>query len=270
MNLTSPHDPSRSIVRDAERGLDQNEFFFLLQPKLRLQENRLAGFEYLIRWRHPDGSVLAPAHFISVVEDSILARQFTDLLIGRAAQRLARWQQRGYGELSLAINLCAEELASPDFPARLAALFGTYGMTPCRLEIDLTGAVEPDRLDGLVEAIHAVQALGARVALDDFGVGFNSLTLLQQLPADIVKFDRSYLTGVPSNEAATTRIEALVHIARQHGKRIVLAGIETHQQFIWARTLHDIDVQGFYIDKPHEEARIDEVLRRYRLPAADA
>jgi EAL domain-containing protein (putative c-di-GMP-specific phosphodiesterase class I) len=267
MNLTSLCDQSRAIIHDAERGLDRNEFFFVLLSKLRLAENRLVGFEYLIRWRHPNAGVLAPAHFISVVEDSILARQFTDLLVERAARMLARLKEKGYGDLSLAINLSAEELARADFPTRLAALFGAYGLTPARLEIDLTGTVKPDRLDWLVEAMHAVQALGVRVALDDFGVGFNSLTLLQQLPADIVKFDRSYLEGVPSDQAATALIETLVRIARQHGKRIVLAGVETPQQFAWALTLHDIDVQGFYIDKPHEEARIDELLHRYRRPA---
>jgi EAL domain-containing protein (putative c-di-GMP-specific phosphodiesterase class I) len=264
MRQTSTIDLASTIITDAERGLGRNEFFFVLQPKLKLQQNRLSGFEYLIRWRHPESGVLEPAFFISVVEDSSLTGQFTDLLIARAAGMLAQWKAAGYDELSLAINLSAPELGRKDFPGRLAALFASLGVKPYRFEIELTGVVHPDQLDWLVDVIHAVQAVGVRVALDDFGSGFNSLTLLQQLPVDIVKFDRSLIRQVPLNEESKGMVETLVRLAQSHGKRIVLTGLETAEQFEWACTLPDIEGQGFYICEPHCEAQIGEVISRHR------
>ncbi|WP_224017465.1 EAL domain-containing protein [Paraburkholderia tropica] len=257
----------RCLISDARLGLERGEFFFVAQPILRLHEKRLSGFEYLMRWRHPDDGILAPARFISLVEDSILARRFTELLIERAADTLQRWQQSGHGDLSLAINLGAAELASADLPQRIQSIFAAREILPGRLEIELTGAVQPDRLDGLAEAMRAVQAIGAQVALDDLGGGYNSLTLLQQLPADIVKFDRSYLANVPADGEATRTIEMLVKFARGHGKQIVLSGVETHAQFAWAQSLQDVNVQGFYIDKPHDETRVGELINRYGNPS---
>ncbi|WP_253185487.1 EAL domain-containing protein [Burkholderia plantarii] len=136
--------------------------FFMPRPKARLPAHRRCGFEYLIRWRHPEGAVPHPAYFISVVEDSGLAGQFTAL------------------------------------PRRLADACRARALAPQGIGIELTCTVEPERPDWLGEAIHAAQAAGARVALDDLGAGFNSLTL-QQLPADIVKFDRSLLARLPAS-----------------------------------------------------------------------
>jgi EAL domain-containing protein (putative c-di-GMP-specific phosphodiesterase class I) len=258
----------RCLLSDAQLGLERGEFFFVAQPILRLHEKRLSGFEYLMRWRHPDHGILAPARFISVVEDSVLARRFTEMLIERAADTLQRWRRSGHGELSLSINLGAAELASADLPQRIESIFAAHGILPSRLEIELTGTVQPDCLDGLAEAIRAVQAIGTRVALDDLGGGYNSLTLLQQLPADIVKFDRSYLANVPSDKEATRVIEMLVKFAHGHGKQIVLSGVETQEQFAWAQLLRDVNVQGFYIDKPHDEAYIGELIDRHRPRAS--
>ncbi|MFM0306003.1 EAL domain-containing protein [Paraburkholderia sediminicola] len=259
--LPAGHAP---IVSDAERGLDQDEFFFVLQPKLRLQKNELTGFECLIRWRHPESGVLRPAAFISVVEDSSLAGQFTDLLIARATGILKRWKTAGYGDLSLAVNLSAAELGRKDLPDRLCTLFGSFDINPSCFEIELTAVVHPDQLDWLVGVIQAVQAIGVRVALDDFGHGYASLTLLQQLPVDIVKFDRSLIMQASDNEGSRRLVESLVSLAQHHGKQSVLTGLETAEQFAWARTLPGIDVQGFYIGAPVGEDEIEDVIRRHR------
>ncbi|VWB10765.1 EAL domain-containing protein [Burkholderia lata] len=253
----NPTFASNDPLEDAERGLLQDEFFFLLQPKFALHAIRLAGFEYLMRWHHPARGVLEPASFISMIEDSYLAARFTDLLTRRATRMLARWKAAGYGSLSLAINLSPSELGHADFPARLSALLASLGLEPCRVEIELTDVVPPARLDWLVEAIHATQAIGVRVALDDFGAGFNSLTLLQQLPVDIVKFDRSLIRDVMQNSESMRVVETLVHIAKGHGKHIVMTGIETAEQFEWASTLPEVDGQGFYFGEPLHEAAVE-------------
>ncbi|WP_230963326.1 EAL domain-containing protein [Burkholderia territorii] len=244
-------------LSDAERGLHQDEFFFLLQPKFALRAFELSGFECLIRWQHPERGILEPASFISVVEDSILARRFTELVVRRATRMLAQWSATGRDALSLAINLPSQELGQPDFPQQLSTALASLDLNPRRLEIELTDTVAPDRLDWLVEAIHAAQAVGVRVALDDFGAGFNSLTLLQQLPVDVVKFDRSLIRDVPNNGESMRMIETLVHLAKDHGKRIVMTGIETAEQLEWAKTLPGVEGQGFYLGEPLREQDVE-------------
>ncbi|AYQ91796.1 MAG: EAL domain-containing protein [Paraburkholderia tropica] len=248
-------------LNDAERGLHQDEFFFLLQPKFRLLDCKLSGFEYLIRWQHPERGVLEPTSFISVVDDSFLARRFTGLLTERATHMLAKWTANGHDALSIAINLSSLELGQMDFPAHLSSSIVSLGLDPKRFEIELTDTVTPDRLDWLVEAIHAVQAIGVRVALDDFGAGFNSLTLLQQLPVDIVKFDRSLIRDVLQNGESMRVAETLVQLAKGNGKRIVMTGIETAEQLEWARTLpNDIEGQGYHLGEPLYEADVDALI----------
>ncbi|MGU7811727.1 EAL domain-containing protein [Burkholderia sp. AW49-1] len=261
---------TRHPLSDAERGLHQDEFFFLLQPKFALHEFELSGFECLIRWQHPERGVLEPASFISVVEDSFLSRRFTELLLRRAARTLAQWTAAGHDTLSVAINLSSLELGHPDFPAHLSTLLTSCDLDPCRLEIELTDTVAPDQLDWMVEAIHAAQVIGVRVALDDFGAGFNSLTLLQQLPVDIVKFDRSLIRDVPRNSESMRVIETLVHLAQSHGKRIVITGIETAEQLEWARTLPGIEGQGFHLCEPLAERDVEAFIdARRKLRSTD-
>lgn len=250
------------LVRDVERGLRHDEFFYLLQPRYELQHARLVGFEYLIRWQHADGSVRGPASFLSFIEDSQLAGQFTERLLARAVAMLGHWQERGYETLSLAINVSPGEFGRDDFPDSLSTLLSLHGICPWRLEIDLTGVVTPERLDWLVRAIQAVQAIGVRVALDDFGTAFNALTLLQQVPVDIIKFDRAMIRAVPTDAEFTATVETLIRIAQGLGKQIVLKGLETAAQVDWARTLPAVEGQGYYICEPVGEAAIDEIVAR--------
>jgi len=264
ITISRPIKHPSTIVSDAERGLGQNEFFFVFHPKIRLPQIELSGFECLIRWQHPEGGVLGPAEFVSVVEDSFLAGRFTELLIEKATQLLAKWTHDGYEDLSLAINLPAPELGRTGLPNRLSALLVSHGIAPARLEIELTDVVRPDQLDWLIEVVHKMQSVGVRVALDDFGSGFNSLTLLQQLPVDIVKFDRSLIKEVPAANDTTRLVESLIQLAKRHDRGVVVTGIETEQQFAWAQTLPDIEGQGFYICEPLGESEVDEYIGRHK------
>jgi len=251
---------SSRLIIDAERGLAQEEFFFLFQPKLRSEEGRISGFECLMRWQHPVDGVLEPSAFISVVADSELTIRFTDFLLAHAMDTLANWTARGYTNLSLAINLPAIEIVREDLPNKLIAGLACRDLDASRLQIELTEAAEPAELDSFAAAIDVVRGTGVCVALDDFGAGLTSLTLLHQLPVDIIKIGRSFIDGVPNNTEARFIVETLIRLGQRLGKQIVLKGIETEAQLTWARTLPFIDCQGFYISAPIPEYRIDHLI----------
>ncbi|WP_323051786.1 EAL domain-containing protein [Caballeronia mineralivorans] len=251
---------SYGIVGDMERGLTRGEFLFVYQPRLRSGETKISGFDVLMRWRHPVDGLLEPSAFISVVDNSRLAGNFTDLLLAHAIDMLSAWKAKGHDRLTLAVHLSVPELSRLDLPAKLRALLIERQLPADRLQIELTDVVEPAKLDFLEDAINAVRATGVKVALDNFGAGFTSLTLLHQLSVDILKIDGSLLRNVPQHAESRCILETLVRLGQRMGKQLVLQGIETEYQYRWARTLPGIECQGYYISKPISLAGVDELL----------
>lgn len=261
-----PADVLDSIaIEDAERGLTRREFFFVYQPQLRLPEGRLSGFESLLRWRHPSRGLLRPDSFIHLVEDSPLTGRFTDFVVAEAAQTLADWTVRGHNTLSLAINLPPREIGRPGLVDQLSALLRARSINASRLQIELTETTDPGSIEQLVSAVDALHESGVSVAIDDFGAGCWSLTILHRLGVDTLKLDRAFMCGIQENASSKVVVEALVQLGRSLGKRVVIEGIETAAQLAWARTLEQIDCQGYYISAPIAKEQIDEFIARYRL-----
>lgn len=265
MDDTAAKRDQLDIVDDVERGLAQNEFFLVFQPKLLVPEGKLSGFEALLRWRHSVHGILMPSSFIRVVENSRLSGRFTDFLLARAAETLADWAACGYDSLSLAINLSAPELAREDLPEKLIGVLAAQAIDTTKLQIELTETTEPGPLDELVAAIDSVRATGVRVAIDDFGAGHWSLSRLHRLAVDVLKIDRSFVSDIPANAGSTVLLKALVRLGQLLGKQIVVEGIETEAQFVLAKSMPHVDCQGYYISIPVRAAQIDELVMQHGL-----
>jgi len=186
-------------IDDAERGLARREFFFVYQPKLRMQERRLSGFESLLRWRHPSRGLLTPASFIDLVEDSPLTGRFTDFVVTEAARTLADWTVRGSDTLSLAVNLPAKQVGRPGLANKLPVLPSTRSVNASPLQIELTEATDPGSIEVLVSAVESLKESGVSVAIDDFGAGCWSLTVLHRLGVDTLKLDRKFMCDIQEN-----------------------------------------------------------------------
>jgi EAL domain-containing protein (putative c-di-GMP-specific phosphodiesterase class I) len=134
-----------------------------------------------------------------------------------------------------------------------------------KLQIELTETTEPGPLDELVAAVDSVRATGVRVAIDDFGAGYWSLGLLHRLAVDVLKIDRCFISDIPANARSTVLLEALVRLGQLLGKQIVIEGIETEAQFVWAKSMAHVDCQGYYISMPVHAAQIDELVMQHGL-----
>lgn len=253
------------VVTEMELALERGEFFFLYQPRVMSSLGKLSGFELLMRRRHPSGEVMEPSRFISVVNDSRLAGAFTDLVLREAADTLSTWSAAGHRSLSLVVNLSAVELSKPELPCKLRMLFMAKSLVPDRLIIELTRPVETAQLDRLEDAVRAVRAAGVRVALDDFGAAFAPLTLLHQLPVDILAIDPSLIQSVPDDISARRTLEKLIVVGQRLGKHIVLKGVEKKAQYDWARRQPDVECQGHYLSKPLPHNRPDGLLEKTEI-----
>lgn len=250
------------LVEDAERGLARREFFFVYQPKLRLQSGLLSGFESLIRWHHPERGVLMPAAFIDLVENSHLTRRFTDYVIDESARVLAGWAALGYDTLSLSANFPAREITREGLAKRLSFVLDSHAVCAANFQIELTESIDPGPIEALAAAIASIRRMGASVAIDDFGSGCWSLSKLHRLEADTLKLDRSFMRDVHENVESRTMVETLVELGTRLGKHVVVEGVETEAQFSWLRAMPQIDCQGYYISKPVREAQVEGLIER--------
>jgi EAL domain-containing protein (putative c-di-GMP-specific phosphodiesterase class I) len=253
----------RTLVNDAARGLDEKEFFFVFQPKLRLQPGLLSGFESLIRWRHPTYGVLMPSVFIELVENSPLTQRFTEFAIAESARVLASWTACGYGSLSLSINLPAQEIMRPGMVDELAVTLASRAVRTERLQIEITEANDPGPIDMFASAVTSVRNMGVSVAIDDFGAGCWSLIALHRLSIDTIKLDRSFIRDIPENPESRAVVEALISLGRRLGKQVVIEGIETEAQFAWLKTMTPVDCQGYYVSEPVQEAEISGLVAKH-------
>ncbi|WP_174947052.1 EAL domain-containing protein [Burkholderia lata] len=254
------------LVEDAERGLVRKEFFFVYQPKLRVQTGLLSGFESLIRWHHPEHGMLMPAAFIDLVENSHLTCRFTDYVIEESVRVLASWAALGYGDLSLSVNLPAREITRPEMAGRLALVLDSYAVCAGNLQIELTESVDPGPIEALAAAVASIRDLGVSVAIDDFGSGCWSLTKLHCLAVDTLKLDRSFMRDVHENSESRTMVETLVELGTRLKKNVVVEGVETRAQFEWLKAMAQIDCQGYYISEPIREEQMDGLIERCGIP----
>lgn len=222
------------------------------QPIVELGSGRLAGFETLVRWRHPERGLVMPADFIPTAERSGLIRAIDLHVFERAARAVLAAQGAGNGEDTpfLSINLSGSHFASLDVIDQLAAIIEDTGFPPQRLKVEITEGVlvaHPERALAVIEAIHG---LGAQVSLDDFGTGYSSLSYLHRFPIDVLKIDRSFVVGMAEHPRTAAITKAMLQLAGALGLQVVAEGIETDGVVPRLRDLGCHYGQGWLFGRP--------------------
>ncbi|WP_433832196.1 putative bifunctional diguanylate cyclase/phosphodiesterase [Actinoplanes sp. CA-015351] len=258
-----------TIAADLRRALTAGEFHLLYQPIVELPDGRMTGVESLIRWTRPDGTIVSPADFIPVAEDTGLIVELGAWIIDEVCAQAAAWRRRhGPDALrSIAVNVSARQLLDHGLVDVVASALARHGVPAAQLTVEIT---ETAVFGGgrALATVTALSQLGVSIALDDFGTGHSSLGLLRTCPVDIIKVDKSFvdgLNGTPQQEAIAI---ALTGIAETMGLRTVAEGVETIEQ---AQRLFELGyrfVQGFHFARPLPPAGIDAMLEQaHRLAA---
>jgi diguanylate cyclase (GGDEF)-like protein len=215
----------------ARHALNSNLVVPYYQPKVELASGRVAGFEALLRWRHPTQGMQMPATILAAFEDLELASEITERMTDRVLRDMRGWRNRGVPFGHVAINVTAADLRQDDFAARLLAKLADHGLPSECLQVEITETVFLGRGAEYVErALRALHDAGIGVALDDFGTGYASLSHLKQFPVDVVKIDRSFLHDFaldPQNQAI---INTVISLGHSLDIGIVAEGIETREQ----------------------------------------
>ena len=244
---------TRGHHEDLERvraGLARKEFLLYYQPKMNMATGAIVGAEALIRWQHPDRGLLAPGTFLPIVEGHPVALEIDEWVIENVLLQMEAWAPRGLS-IPVSVNMSAQQLQQPDFPARLHELLAAHpSVDPARLEIEvLESSALPDMAQ-VSQVIHTCGKLGVSFALDDFGTGYSSLAFLKRLPVDVLKIDQTFVRDMLDDPEDLTIVEGMLGLATAFRRLAVAEGVETVEQGILLLRLGCQVAQGFGIARP--------------------
>lgn len=226
------------------------QFFLVFQPIVAASDGDLSGFEALMRWHHPTHGEVAPSIFIPVAEASGLITHFGEWALQDACRQAALWPWSA----RVSVNISAAHIRSPAFPSVVMAALAAAGLSPARLELEVTETVRLESSTELAEILEHLRGLGIRLVLDDFGTGWSSLDTLHRFPFDGLKIDRCLVADLTFNPRAVAIVRAIIQLARELNIHVTAEGVEDTTQL---RILQDLGcdrLQGFLVAVPEQEA----------------
>ena len=245
-----------SLETELRRALDKDQLKLFYQPLINLKTGEVAGFEALARWTHEDRGEVSPNEFIPVAEESGLILQLGRWAMDKAAQTLADWDKTSGETLPIyvGVNLSAIQVARDDIAAVVESALKSSGLTGDRLTLELTESSIVQDPARATRVFDALKALDTTVAMDDFGTGYSSLAYLQRLPIDVLKIDKSFVSGMMVDPDAVAIVRAVLSLAEALGMSTTAEGIETVELATTLAALGCASGQGFYFAKPLEPA----------------
>jgi diguanylate cyclase (GGDEF)-like protein len=247
---------------DLHYALERNEFVFHYQPQLNLASGRIHGVEALIRWQHPVKGLLAPAAFLSMLEETGGIVSVGRSLLRAACHQTANWHAAGFTDLDVAVNVSGKEFWHDTLFDNVRDTLAQSGLPPQSLQLELTEGIFMEDVDAAVVRILALKALGIAVSVDDFGTGYSSLAHLKRFPLDVLKIDRFFVNDLPNAPANEALISSILALCKGLNLGAVAEGVETRAQLESLRKLGCDVVQGYYISRPVPAEQILPLLER--------
>ncbi|SEF15918.1 putative bifunctional diguanylate cyclase/phosphodiesterase [Jiangella alba] len=248
-------------------AISNNEMRLYFQPEFDLRDGRMTGVEALVRWQHPERGLLAADAFISVVEEINLSAELGRWVLEEACRQLAAWKRTSPVPPPLVrVNISAGELISADFVGFVATLLSRYGLAPAELGIEITESTVMREIDDVQTTLNGLRGLGVTLAIDDFGTGYSSLAQLKQLPVDILKIDRSFVSALAESSGDRAIVAAIVRLAEAFNLTTVAEGVEDPAAVTTLLDLGCYRAQGFFMSKPLPAQVVLEQARNPGVP----
>ena len=244
----------RLVMENALRqALEREELTVFYQPQVDLKTSRVIGAEALVRWRHPEMGMIAPARFIPLAEETGLILPLGDWVLRQACRQAAVWACEGR-PLRVAVNLSARQLGAPDLVRQVEAALAETGLDPRLLDLELTESALIAQGEGAADRLRRLRGRGVRVSVDDFGTGYSSLAYLRQFPLDMLKVDRSFIIDLAGPDKTSSQdravVRAVIDMAHALDLEVIAEGVETEAQRAALRSLDCDAMQGFLFSPP--------------------
>ncbi|WP_420968793.1 putative bifunctional diguanylate cyclase/phosphodiesterase [Bradyrhizobium sp. B120] len=251
------------IESDLRAALRESQLFVEYQPQVRLKDGRVVGVEALVRWRHPERGIISPADFIPVAEECGLIVKIGRQVLQESCRQLAEWTRLMPGcPLAMTVNVSPREIAEPTFIQELRQTLASTNVDPTALCLEITESVMMSAPEEVVQVLDQIRQLGVFVAIDDFGTEHSSLSRLRDMPAEVLKIDRSFIDGLSSEPGDTAIVSSILSLAYAMGKHTIAEGVERSEQAAMLLRMGCDVAQGYFFSRPVAADQIAPMLTR--------
>lgn len=242
------------------RAIADSELILHFQPKVRIADFRITGLEALVRWQHPEHGLIYPKDFIEIAENTGQIVALGKWVAEACCRQLVAWRDEGLAAPPIAFNVSARQLLDDHLPAYIANLLQKYDLDGAMLEIEITETALVDSIERAVGALAALEALGLRIALDDFGNGFSNLSYIRSLPISTLKIDRSFVNDLRNSPDDAVIVDSIISLAHNLKMRVVAEGVESLDQIVHLKTAGCDEIQGYFLSRPVPEPLMRELI----------
>lgn len=252
----------RFILRnDLEKAIKEDQFIVYYQPLVDIDTNKIISVEALIRWNHPRFGMVFPAEFISIAEDSKLIIPLGEWILRSVCKDYTRWMQLGFSEIKIAVNFSGIQLQQMDLVDSIKAILDEYGLNPNFLILEATENVLLQNTEKVVKDFELLKAMGVKVAIDDFGMGYSSLYYLKYFKSDILKIDREFIKDLSTNLISSQIVKSVVNLSNDLKLNLVAEGIENKEQLNCLREMNCKFGQGYLYSRPIMVKELETILK---------
>ncbi len=245
-----------TLEADLRKAIEREEFELHYQPLYDLGQQKICGFEALLRWNHPTRGRVPPMEFIPLAEEVGLVVDIGRWVLRRACRDAMHWPE----DIKVAVNVSAIQFTNSDLPSDVAASLAEAGLPANRLEIEITESVLMENLDEALPVLHALKQSGIRIGMDDFGTGYSSLSYLRRFPFDKIKIDKSFVNGIVEDKEAFAIMRAIILLGDALGMRVTVEGVETAEQLAMLQREACDEIQGYHISPPRPAVDVPYLL----------
>lgn len=239
-----------SLEHDLRAALDKDQFVLNYQPLVDLKNSKYIGVEALLRWMHPEKGLIPPSDFIPLAEETGLIIPISEWVIYEACRQNKLWQKMGLPNVYVAINMTAKQFKKQNIVRDIHSIIGKSRLDPKFVELELTETMLIDNVQETIDILQEFKEMGVKMAIDDFGIGYSSLSYLKKFPVDKLKIDRSFVKDLPHNQNDASIAKAIINLAHTLNLNVLAEGIETIEQLKFFTEQGCDQAQGFFFSRP--------------------
>ena len=253
-------------IYEIEKGLrcalDNNEIYVEFQPKVILQDNKIQGFEALMRWKSKELGFVSPVEFIPIAENTKIILPISSFLLEEVFKRGSELKNIGHDNFKIAINLSEVQLREGNVVEEFKRLIAQYNLPASYIEVEITEGLLMQSFEHNIKILNDLKEIGISIALDDFGTGYSSLNYLTKLPIDVLKIDRTFLMDILNNDKSKYIVENIIQLSHKLGISVVAEGVEVKEQVEYLKDILCDGVQGYYFSKPTNFVMVKKLMKK--------
>jgi diguanylate cyclase (GGDEF)-like protein len=244
------------------RALERQEFFLNYQPKVNVKTGRVVSFEALARWQNPELGLVEPKQFIPLAEETGLIVPLGEWVLRTACTQNKAWQDANYPLLRVAVNFSPRQFQILRLADMVENVLSETNLDPCWLELEVTEGIMLQNVENTITTLRRLSDLGVHISIDDFGIGYSSLSYIKKLPINALKIDQSFISDITSNPDDAAIATAVINLAQSLRLNVIAEGVENEEQAILLNSLECSEMQGFFFSRPLSAEKFPLLMRK--------